>query len=439
MIGSLGCAGCARPPSSSDPPVYLGGIQVNEPDHDVWLKALRKAGLDTVETTVYAKQGNWDTAHLWWAQEEPAVEAEIRRAKEAGLKVVLILRVALDHAYPKNRFLWHGMVSPRSNAALDAWFLAYGQFVNLWARKAQALGVDVLAIGSEMSALTSTRPRRVLSELLRFYLEEEPQVRFRRELLRFGDQIQPRHWNAAGGRGFSDLRSFLVARSEAWHRWAEGEADPDGDGHPTPDGLNARRKRLERHWRELIRETRTHYSGPITYAANFDQYQDVGFWDALDLIGVNAYFRLRDPESRTAPTREVLRAGWTRVLRAIDTFRRTEGLASHRVLFTELGYVARKNCTLQPWSQAGFDVLGPPSQRALFIWEDQPPDQEERAHAVEALSAALTDFPGMFAGALYWKLSSRPEHEAIEPFVVTLGKTPRDPLLPALVRLGRAP
>lgn len=412
---------------------------MNEPDHGVWVAALRNAALDTVEATVYAKQGDWDTAHLWWSAEEPAVEAEIRRAKAAGHRVVLVLRVALDHAYPKNRFLWHGMVSPRSHAALDAWFRAYGRFVMLWARKAEALGVDVLAVGSEMSALTSTRRRTDLSGLLRFYLEEAQQVRARRELLRFTDRIQPRHLRAAGGRGFTDLRSFLVARSEVWLRWAEGEAGMDGAGNRRPDRLNARRARLERHWRALLQETRRHYSGALTYAANFDQYQDVGFWDALDLIGVNAYFRLRDPESLAPATEDVLHAGWTRVLSELDAFRRAEGLTSRRVLFTELGYVARENCTLQPWSYAGFDILGPPSDRRLFIWEDQTPNRSERTRAVEALAAALADFPGMFAGALYWKLSSRREHEAIEPFVLTLGDAPQDPLLSALIRLREAP
>ena len=418
-------------PRPKTPTVYIGGIQVDEPDHHTWLKAFREAELDTVQATVYAKQGDWDTAHLWWSKEEPGVEAEIHRAKRAGLRVVLVLRVALDHGYPKNRFLWHGLISPRSTAALDAWFLAYGHFVAIWAEKAEALGVDVLAIGSEMSALTSTRHRSEPSDLLRFYLDEDVRARFRRELEGFADRIQPRHLAAAGGQGFTNLDNFLAVRSDAWQRWAEGELAPGG----TIDDLNRRRERLEQHWRTLITAARRLYSGKLTYAANFDQYQEVGFWDALDLIGINAYFPLREPARLEPATPENLRAGWTRILGKLETFRQREGLTSHRVLFTELGYVARTNCTLQPWSQAGFDVLGPKTRRTLFIWEDQPFDRTERTRAVEALHRTLADFPGLFAGALYWKLSSQQSHETIEPFAVIVNRTPPDPLVRALVEL----
>ena len=37
------------------------------------------------------------------------------------------------------------------------------------------------------------------------------------------------------------------------------------------------------YWRELIAEVRKVYKGKLTYAANWDEYKRVPFWDALGL------------------------------------------------------------------------------------------------------------------------------------------------------------
>ena len=93
-------AACCAPASADDSPFLLGGIQVNEPDHRQWTSSLQFSGMNTVEATVYAFQGNWDSDHLWWNDEEPAVLAEIRQAKSAGLHVVLVLRLAENVSKP---------------------------------------------------------------------------------------------------------------------------------------------------------------------------------------------------------------------------------------------------------------------------------------------------------------------------------------------------
>ena len=139
-------------------PFLLGGIQVDEPDHVAWTDGLLRARMNTVSVTVYAHQGDWDGDNLWFNEEEPAVLDEIRAARAAGLEVVLILRVALDHAFPRNEFLWHGMILPSSDERIDSWFERYRRFVVRWAAVAEAEGVGVLGIGSEMNALDATLP-----------------------------------------------------------------------------------------------------------------------------------------------------------------------------------------------------------------------------------------------------------------------------------------
>lgn len=140
----------AQTPATPSSGFLLGGIQVNEADHQQWFRTLLGSGFDTVSITSYAKQGDWDSSNLWWDQEEPWVVEEIRGAKQAGLRVVLIPRVALDHAFPRNRFLWHGMIYPASEADVVEWFRRYREFVLRWAKVADEHDVEVLGIGSEM-------------------------------------------------------------------------------------------------------------------------------------------------------------------------------------------------------------------------------------------------------------------------------------------------
>ena len=125
---------------------YLGGIQVNEADHGRWVKRLGEVGMNTVAVTVYAKQGDWDSENLWWEEEEPWVVAEIRTAREQGLEAILVLRVALDHAFERNKFFWHGMIMPATQPELDEWFNRYRSFVRKWAEIAEREGVAVLAV-----------------------------------------------------------------------------------------------------------------------------------------------------------------------------------------------------------------------------------------------------------------------------------------------------
>ena len=46
----------------------------------------------------------------------------------------------------------------------------------------------------------------------------------------------------------------------------------------------------EAEWREVIRQIREVYSGELVDSANWDDEKKVPFWDALDYIGVDAYY-----------------------------------------------------------------------------------------------------------------------------------------------------
>lgn len=157
--------------------------------------------------------------------------------------------------------------------------------------------------------------------------------------------------------------------------------------------VNARRAALADHWAAAIAAVREVYRGRLTYAANFDRYREVGFWDRLDLIGINAYYPLRGLHE-TRPTDDdllaELTAGWRAVFDEIQSFQRAEKLRDRPVVFTELGYADRANSTVHPWASAGFSlVVDGPTHLPVF-WLDQPPDPTERALAFRALADVTT-------------------------------------------------
>jgi hypothetical protein len=419
------------------PEFYLGGIQVNEEDHETWIEALDRADMNSVAVTVYAMQGDWDSANLWYEQEEPWVIHEMREARAQGLDAVLVLRVALDHAFERNKFFWHGMIAPESEAELDEWFERYTRFAVEWARVAEREGVAVLAVASELNSMTNTVELTELPHLEEYYANSEKVEGENAKVLEHEDTIERKHLFVRGYEPQGSLAEFLDERSSAERQWAKRVAFLDRDDPLA--AINARRRLLEGRWRRVIAEVRRVYSGRLTYAANFDQYESVAFWDELDLFGINAYFQLRRhylPEIGQAELAALLESRWSAQLQRLDEFRRRTGLPDHRFLLTELGYVRRANSTIEPWASHGFSVLPSPGGERMIVWEEQPVDLRERALAVRGLYRANLELGGdLLAGLLYWKLSTEPAHVDVEPFVMILGAG--DPLESELAAFSR--
>lgn len=125
-------------------------------------------------------------------------------------------------------------------------------------------------------------------------------------------------------------------------------------------------------WDHLIREVRKRYGGRITYAANWDEYARVPFWDRLDLIGIDAYFPLSDARF---PTVDELRAGWQPWKEAIRTLQQEVGKP---VLFTEYGYRSMDYTAKKPWlvdrSREGVNLEAQANaKKAIFeeFWQEE--------------------------------------------------------------------
>jgi len=101
--------------------------------------------------------------------------------------------------------------------------------------------------------------------------------------------------------------------------------------------------KYEGEWREVVRALRQVTNARLTYAANWDNYRNVKFWDALDLIGIQAYFPLSKTQD---PDEADLRKGWNEIMDELERY----GLRHNRqVLFTELGYNRSTKAAREPW------------------------------------------------------------------------------------------
>jgi hypothetical protein len=113
-------------------------------------------------------------------------------------------------------------------------------------------------------------------------------------------------------------------------------------------GVGSELLSLERHqekWRGLIKKVRQRYQGRLFYSANWDHFAPIGFWDALDEVGVTGYFELtRKTQFQDG---EILDA-WRRVFSELDDLSR---LTNKPVILTEIGYPSRKSAARFPWDE----------------------------------------------------------------------------------------
>lgn len=134
-------------------------------------------------------------------------------------------------------------------------------------------------------------------------------------------------------------------------------------------------------WNDLIAEVREVYGGKLTYAANWDEYSRVPFWNFLDYIGVDAYFPLS--EART-PEVEALQTAWQPWKNQLEALSEATG---KKIMFTEYGYRSKDFNAVRPW-EAERDSVGV--------------NLQAQANAQEAI---LREFwpEEWFAGGFVWK------------------------------------
>lgn len=134
-------------------------------------------------------------------------------------------------------------------------------------------------------------------------------------------------------------------------------------------------------WSQLIAKVRDVYSGPLTYAANWDNYEQVSFWSELDYIGIDAYFPLSE---NARPDVNELTLSWKSI---------KEHLASYgekyerQILFTEFGYRSTEYAADGHWKHQ---------------LEELAVDHQAQVNGYEALLGSFWNEPWI-AGGFLWK------------------------------------
>jgi hypothetical protein len=121
------------------------------------------------------------------------------------------------------------------------------------------------------------------------------------------------------------------------------------------------------------------HKGKLTYAAEWDEYEQSTFWEKLDYIGVNAYFPL---SSATVPEVAVLHSSWDRVLPNLEALSDEYGLP---ILFTEYGYRSVEGAAGKQWEL-----------------DDRPFNETAQALAYDAFFEKVWITPWC-AGGFVWK------------------------------------
>jgi Ca2+-binding RTX toxin-like protein len=164
-------------------------------------------------------------------------------------------------------------------------------------------------------------------------------------------------------------------------------------------------------WGEIIDAVRAVYSGKVTYAATYWTAKDVGFWDKVDYIGVDAYLPMTPKHaagdtSAYNPTVQEMVDAWTKPhfnswvrdtlhggKSAVDYYKGLSEQYGKKVVFTEVGYRSLDGTSTDPGVFGG--------------GQDAQPDFQEQVDCYTALFKVMENYGGQWlAGSFLWSYYS---------------------------------
>lgn len=178
-------------------------------------------------------------------------------------------------------------------------------------------------------------------------------------------------------RYLESYRQFVLA-------WARDAAEAGAEAFSIGVECKSFSGRFPGFWTDLIHEIRGFYPGLLTYSANWDEIEIVGFWELLDVVGINAFYPLA--RNQEAASDEDYRRGAARWAARLGEFAERIEMP---ILFVEVGYTTRRFAGVDPWT-----------------WpEDLPGVEVDEAEQARALRIVLETFirEPYFAGFFIWR------------------------------------
>jgi hypothetical protein len=103
-------------------------------------------------------------------------------------------------------------------------------------------------------------------------------------------------------------------------------------------------------WTKTIASVRERFHGNLTYSANWDHYRNIPFWDQLDAIGLNCYYRLGDGPDVTV---EQIKQNWGPIHERLVDFASKK---NKPLIFTEAGWCSLSNAATDLWDYTKADL-----------------------------------------------------------------------------------
>ncbi|HZL34459.1 MAG TPA: hypothetical protein VFC78_04055 [Tepidisphaeraceae bacterium] len=144
-------------------------------------------------------------------------------------------------------------------------------------------------------------------------------------------QIHPRDWSMWFN-SYRDMEGYYATSA------AQGHADVFVVGSELVST-----EQYKDEWVHTISDVRRIFPGLLTYSANWDHYQKIPFWDHLDIISTNCYYKLGD--NRDVAVSEIV-SRWKAIQADLLPWVRKQGKP---YMFTEVGWCSVANAASEPW------------------------------------------------------------------------------------------
>ena len=207
----------------------------------------------------------------------------------------------------------------------------------------------------------------------------------------------------------ADWKTFFSSYTEAMVHLAEISAETGVDYFSVGTEMSSSQYR-DAEWRKVIQDIRRVYPGPLTYSAIHSGAEtSISWWDALDAIGVDAYYPLTNLKN---PTVDQLKAGWKTHVSVLEALSKKW---DRPIIFTEAGYTSKEGTNRSPAAE----LL------------DQPIDLQEQADCYQALIEVFSGKPwwkGVFwfqqsvmpaeggTAGQFWEINGKPAENVLRAF-----------------------